>query len=101
MCYDNSCETHKSNKDRSEYYLKALKLQTKMCTTQVWDSALLIVEKAQVSVTLEINSEKEYEIVELSNTEEDKLFKNQKNKMLIHSNSTREKLSLYKKYSEE
>ena len=36
-----------------------------------------------------------------SDTKEDKLSKNQKNKMLIHSDSEREKPSLYKKYSEE
>ena len=58
-------------------------------------------KKTQTPVTLEINSEKEYEIVKLSNTEEDKLSENWENKMLIYFNSIREKLSLYKKYSEE
>ena len=61
---------------------------------------LVIVKKTQTSVTLEINSEKEYEIIKLSDTNEDRLFKNQKNKMLIYSNLTEEKSSLYKKYFE-
>ena len=58
-------------------------------------------KRTQVSVISDINSEKKYEIVKLSDTEEDKLSVNQKNRMLIHSDSKREKLSLYKKYSEE
>ena len=69
--------------------------------TQVKDSALSIVKKTQTSVILEINSEKEYEIIKLSNTEADKLSENQKNKILIYSNLKREKLSLYKNYLEE
>ena len=61
---------------------------------------LLTVKKTWVSVTSEINSEKEYEIIKLSDTEEDKLSKDQKNKMSIYSDSEGEKSSLYKKYSE-
>ena len=58
-------------------------------------------KKTWVSVISEINSEKKYKIVKLSNTEEDELSEEQKNRMLIYSDSKGEKLSLYKKYSEE
>ena len=58
-------------------------------------------KRSQVSITSEINSEKEYKIVKSSNINKDKLSENQKNKMLICSNLEREKLSLHKKYSEE
>ena len=68
---------------------------------QTKDSMLTIVEKTHISVTSEINNEKEYEIVKLSNTDKSELSKNQKNKMSICSDSVREKSSLYKKYSEE
>ena len=51
-------------------------------------------------VTLEINSEKEYKIVKLSDTNKEELSKNQKNKLLICFNLKEEKLSLYKKYLE-
>ena len=58
-------------------------------------------KKTQVSVTSEINSKEKYKIVKLLDTEKDKLSQNQKNKMLIYSDSERRKLSLYKKYLEE
>ena len=49
---------------------------------------------------MSINSKKEYKVVKLLDIEKDKLSENQKNKMLIHFNLIREKLSLYKKYLE-
>ena len=60
-----------------------------------------MMKKSQASVTSEIDSEKEYEIVKLSGTKENKLSEDQKNKMSICSDSKREKSSLYKKYLEE
>ena len=71
-----------------------------LCIMQVNNSELSIVEKTQASVTSEINSEKEYEIVKILETEEDKLSEDQKNKILIHLNLKEEKSSLYKKYLE-
>ena len=56
---------------------------------QIRNLASSTVEKAQAPVTLKINSEEEYEIVESSDTEKDKLFKNQKNKMSVYSDSVR------------
>ena len=47
-------------------------------------------KNSQVSVASEIDSEKEYKIVRLSDTDKDELFKNQKNKILIYSDSRRE-----------
>ena len=44
--------------------------------TQIRDSISLAVKRSQVSVTLKINSEKEYEIVKLSNINKDKLSEN-------------------------
>ena len=61
------------------------------------DSELSIIEKTQASVTLEINSEKEYKIVKSSDINKE-LSENQKNKMSIYSDLQREKSSLYKKY---
>ena len=58
-------------------------------------------KKTQVSIISEINSEKKYKIVKLSDTKEDKLSEDQKNRMSIHSDSKKEKSSLYKKYLEE
>ena len=60
-----------------------------------------MIEITYVSVISEIYSEKEYEIVNSLDTEEDKLSKNQKNKMSIYSDSNKEKSSLCKKYLEE
>ena len=65
------------------------------------NSASLIVKKTQTPVTSEINSEKEYKIVKLLDTEKEKLSENQKNKMIICFNLKRQKSSLYKKYLEE
>ena len=62
---------------------------------------LSTVEITHAPVTLEINSEKENKIVKSSDTEEDELSKNQKNKISIHSDSNKEKSPLYKKYLEE
>ena len=49
--------------------------------TQIKNSVLSIVEKTQISIILEINSEKKYEIVKLSDINKDKLSEDQKNKM--------------------
>ena len=57
-----------------------------LTTTQVKDSVLTIVKKTQTSVTLEINSKKEYEIVKSSDIKDDKLSEDQKNKMSIYFN---------------
>ena len=46
-----------------------------------------------------MNSEKKYKIVKLLDTKEDELSENQKNKILIYSDSKGEKSSLYVKYS--
>ena len=62
---------------------------------------LVIVEKTYTSVVSEIDNEKEYEIVKLSDTNKDKSSKNQKNKISICSDSIERKLSLYKKYLKE
>ena len=47
-----------------------------MWATQIKNLILSRVEKSQVSVTSEIDSEKEYKIVKLSDMEEDKLSEN-------------------------
>ena len=65
---------------------------------QTRDSVLAIVKEIYALVISEINSEKEYKIVKSSDTDEEELSKNQKNKMSIHSDSIEETSSLYKKY---
>ena len=62
------------------------------------DPVSAIVKETYALVTSEINSEKENKIVKSSDTDEEELSKNQKNKMSIHSDSTEETFSLYKRY---
>ena len=71
-----------------------------MCITQTRKPVLSTVEQTHAPVISEINSEKEYEIVKSSDTEEGELSENQKNKILIHSDSVREKSPLYTVYLE-
>ena len=91
MCYDNACTTHYSDKNESEWFSKSSKKAQQLQVTQKkkthkWETVQEWIKKEEEWIKVKWSrklseaffSNKEYEVVKSSDTQEEKLSEDQK-----------------------